>query len=289
MIAYDPSPEALLQPELHETLLREGASYTRVQLAVEFARLAYLRFDVDASEHMVLAQVLKSVGYDELQCFVARDTDTQAFAAYNASQNQVIVAFRGTQSSAPRDWLMDARFLMRPLRGEIKVHSGFDDAWRSVASMIRPWLAVPLTHGAHLCLCGHSLGAAIATRAALELPCECLVTIGSPRVGNTAFAASVKSGVRELHRFVNCCDVVTHVPPSIPPLLSYAHAGEAHTIDRHGGLMNGSSNALTQDNDCSRARDEWFAGTPPAPPGKSRVMLRDLADHAPINYLRALF
>jgi Lipase (class 3) len=286
VLAYDPTSEALLQPELHETLLREGMSYSIVQLAAEFARLAYLRFDVNASDHMELTQTLKSVGYNELQCFVALDTDTQAFAAYNATANQVIVAFRGTQSTAPRDWLMDARFLMRPLRGAAQVHSGFDDAWRSVAGMLRRWLAVPLTRGARLCLCGHSLGAALATRAALELPCVSLITMGSPRVGNAAFAENVKSSVRELHRFVNCCDVVAHVPPS---LLGYAHAGQTHYIDRHGMLINGEANTLSQERDSTLAREEWLTGFPPAPPGKSRMLLRDLADHAPINYLRALF
>jgi Lipase (class 3) len=285
MIAYDPTPEALLQPELLEPLFRENTSYTMVQLAVECARLAYLRFDVDATEHLVLTEALKSVGYDELQCFVAQDTDTQAFAAYNASANQVIVAFRGTQSNAPRDWLIDARFVLKPLRGAMQVHSGFDDAWRSVASMVRRWLAVPLTRGARLCLTGHSLGAALATRAALELPCVWLVTMGSPRVGNAAFAENVMSGVREVHRFVNCCDVVTQVPPP----LGYTHAGETRYIDRHGLLIAGEVSLTSQDSDRALASAEWITGNPPAPPGKTRMMLRDLADHAPINYLRALF
>ncbi len=285
MIPYDPSSDALLQPELHEPLFREGVAYTLEQLAAECARLAYLRYDVDATEHLVLTTALSRVAYHELQCFVAPETDTQAFAAYNATSNHVILAFRGTQNNTPRDWVTDMRFALRTLRGPQQVHSGFDEAWRSVAAMIRHWLAVPLTKGAHLCLTGHSLGGALATRASLELPCDTLVTLGAPRAGNAAFADAVSKGVRDVHRFVNCCDVVPHVPPPV----GYAHAGEVRYIDRHGLLTKGEVSTLSQEGDQAMARTEWIAGMPSAPPGRTRVLMRELADHAPINYLRALF
>jgi predicted lipase len=216
-------------------------------------------------------------------------THTQAFAAYNASTNHVVVAFRGTQSDSAKDWVTDARFITTSLHAEQKVHSGFLQAWLSVAPMLRHWLATPLTQGATVTVCGHSLGAALATIAALELPCDSLVTLGSPRVGNQAFANRVLSSVREVLRLVNCCDVVTMVPPPIALTGGYAHVGEAAYIDRHGMMVQGVVNDIAQEADRNRARGEWLLGQPAALPGKGRVMLRELADHAPINYLRALF
>ena len=76
---------------------------------------------------------------------------------------------------------------------------------------------------------GHSLGAAMATLMAARHPQAELVTFGSPRVGDEAFAAQFED--RDVRRYVDCNDVVTMVPPG---LIGYVHAGEMHYIDRFG-------------------------------------------------------
>jgi triacylglycerol lipase len=77
---------------------------------------------------------------------------------------------------------------------------------------------------------GHSLGAALATLAADRFPAAAGVcTIGSPRVGDRAFAAEfdARFGARAL-RFVNDTDIVTHVPTPFPA--PYEHVGQLRQI-----------------------------------------------------------
>ena len=66
-----------------------------------------------------------------------------------------------------------------------------------------------------LVFAGHSLGAAVATLAAsmFQGSQPTLVTFGSPRVGDADFVAGL-ARVTPL-RHVECCDIVTRVPPEI--------------------------------------------------------------------------
>jgi triacylglycerol lipase len=106
-----------------------------------------------------------------------------------------------------------------------------------------------------------------------------LITLGSPRVGDVDFVNSI-AGV-ETHRIVNCCDLVTRVPPRViyehtPGLIFVAH--DATLLQDH------SASAIDLDRHLGRgdyfARHALRLGNAPA---------RDLADHAPVNYLRAFF
>jgi len=83
-------------------------------------------------------------------------------------------------------------------------------------------------------------------------------------------------------RYVDCCDTVTRVPPETP---WYTHVGATVYIDSGGQLRT----SITQEKieaDRTMARNEylrdeaWRTGA---------VLVRDLADHASINYERALF
>jgi hypothetical protein len=83
-------------------------------------------------------------------------------------------------------------------------------------------------------------------------------------------------------RVVHCCDVVTELPPA---LLGFVHGGELIYIDRDGTRHPGAAPALI-DSDRQLARLDYLAryafraGT---------LLARDLADHAPINYVRAFW
>jgi pimeloyl-ACP methyl ester carboxylesterase len=65
-------------------------------------------------------------------------------------------------------------------------------------------------HADNLLMTGHSLGAALATLAALDFPTAKLINFGSPLVGDAGFAAQFID--REVARYVHCCDVITRVP-----------------------------------------------------------------------------
>jgi hypothetical protein len=197
---------------------------------------------------------------------------------------------------------------------------------------------------------GHSLGAALATLAAVDTTPARLVTFGSPRVGDEAFRA-LFAGL-EVRRFVDCCDVVSRVPPERfdaahlarlleelgvpgPSLIGrtlrwlklnaqFAHVSAAHYIDRNGLLTETPSDKKqAADQEIARkeypytlrhSRDQLVAllnslltssaglrSVPDLPRVTRKVLggvfnlvrgdpvpLRDLADHAPINYLSGI-
>lgn len=131
---------------------------------------------------------------------------------------------------------------------------------------------------------GHSLGAAIATLAANEVknrlptvPVEPkLITFGSPAVGDAAFAASSTGFLIERH--VNCCDLVPRLPPEIT---GFVHVGNKIYYDNSGSLDTSPSSQQFIDRISARIRfvaDYAF--------DINAVKCRDLADHAPINYVR---
>jgi hypothetical protein len=190
----------------------------------------------------------------------------------------------------------------------------------------------------------------LATLAAVDTAPARLVTFGSPRVGDEAFRA-LFAGLT-VRRFVDCCDVVSRVPPErfdaahLGRLLEelgvpgpsfigrtlgwlkvnaqFAHVSTARYINRNGHVMETPSDA-EQAADQEIARKEYpytprqtrdqlvalvnslltsSAGLPSVPDlqqvtGKllrgvfnlvrgDPVPLRDLADHAPINYFSGI-
>ena len=153
-------------------------------------------------------------GYD-LAFFAERST--HAFLA--ARDDHCIVAFRGTDDA--EDVLTDLRIKL----GEGDVHSGFERALDLVWTEVVDHLA-----GRRAWFCGHSLGAALATLAAVRHNAtEALYTYGSPRVGNKAFAEAFDVPA---WRFVNNNDAVAHLPPPKP----YIHVGRLMHFDQEGRL-----------------------------------------------------
>jgi hypothetical protein len=174
--------------------------------------------------------------------------------------------------------LTDANALLTPWPESAGlVHAGFAAAMRAVLPELRRWLE-PQPCAGKLLVTGHSLGAALATLAASVLQPSLTVTLGSPRVGDRAFAATVTS---ELVRIVGCCDAVTDLPPPIV----YCHVGPTTYVTHDGRQVVEPSPAFMR-TDRLRGRTQYFLRHAWK---KGAVMVRDFADHAPINYARAFF
>jgi hypothetical protein len=209
-----------------------------------------------------------------------------------------------------------------------------------------------------LLITGHSLGAGLATLVAATRRDRQprLITFGSPRVGDADFGSLIDSD--SVARFVNCCDLVTRVPPEkfdarhigpllgdltgervlslglaqvIPAVLSvagieptFADVGPPRYASAAGKLADGiTDDAMKEDRKEARAQSRethhvptlhWDAllsglrdlggavgagqsvreglhsvGARLLPGGRgATVPLRDLADHAPINYVSAM-
>jgi hypothetical protein len=281
-IEYDPSRSALYTPEKRETIFEAGQSYSLLQVAIEGARLAYFRAEQSASEQQRLANALARVGFGGLKLFGVSETGTQGFGAYRPADRTVLVGFRGTQPDELIDLLTDVTALPVPWTESAgRVHAGFAKAARSVVPQVRDWLGAEYPDRSALLLTGHSLGAALATLTASVLRPTMLITLGSPRVGDAAFAASV-AGI-EGARIVDCCDDVTEVPLEAP---AYTHIRPPTYVTKDGVRIENPGAGIV-DADRRRGRMEYFMNY--AWKIGKNVFLRGLADHAPINYARAFF
>jgi hypothetical protein len=282
VIAYDASRAALYTPEKQETRFESGTNYSPVQLAVEAARLAYYRAESSVAELQRLTAALSRVGFSAPTMFIDADTGAEGFGTVRPTDGQALLALRGTQ---PGDWADVASDLKAGLvawpESSGRVHEGFATATRALLPRIRQWLEQERVDRAKLIIAGHSLGAAMATLAASVLCPGWLVALGSPRVGDAAFIATVQP--MNMQRIVNCCDIVTEVPPVIG---GYTHLRSCTYLTRNAEvLMNPGRAGVVVDQIMGRATYLWRH----AWKLHSSVLARELADHAPCNYARAFF
>lgn len=271
-IPYETSRTALFSPERMPTIFVRGTEYDDATLCAEASRLAYIRFNEDETEQQRLARSLALVGFTDVS--VRSEAGTQVVVASDIDRKRTLVIFRGTQPDDISDITTDVEFLRCDWRGGGSVHRGFATAYDS----IHGWLdqQVKHTEPIQMLITGHSLGAALATLAASIYPAAHLYTFGSPRVGDGEFADSFVS--RTVARFVNCADLVTRIPPEP---MGYQHVGTERYIDRSGTLRL-TMDAVQKFEDAAIARVEYIASSAWRP---GSVAVRDLADHAPINYV----
>lgn len=275
---YDPTRLALFHPErsppLDPALLVPGSD----GLAAELARLAYLRFEDDPAP---LRAALAALGLTDHGLFHDPQVGSQGYAALDGA-GTAWLAFRGTQPDSLKDLATDARAWPREWPGGGRVHAGFARAWLggggddALAGQVGRWLADKAP--ARIVATGHSLGGALATLLAAGDERAELVTFGSPRVGDRAFAA--RFGGRIARRHADCCDLIARIPPE--PF--YAHVGTLHYADRHGRLHVAPDAAVIAAD--RRAGSLGYLRSHAWRPGT--VLLRSLADHAPVNYISAV-
>jgi hypothetical protein len=295
---YSSKAADLFHPELRPPLfLQPGLRWNAPALCAELSRLAYFHFEEKSVHETEVRDACKAVGLQPAKFFNDPDTNTQAFAVLRASDGHAFVAFRGTQPDKLRDCLTDAQALLQPWREAQRVHAGFLQAYRrsaikdGIEQQLQAWrrdypqLKVSYT--------GHSLGAALATLAAADAPGSTLMTFGSPRVGNDAFADSF-TGITAVSRYVDCCDVVTEVPIPIPLLLPYEHLAGRHYIDSHRKVWATQPDADVEQDRRSVGIDafalpQFFAAIHAAQHDTQQGEVpRLLSDHAIINYILPL-
>lgn len=154
----------------------------------------------------------------------------QVAEAVKAEQGRrCVVAFRGTTNTA--NWFADADAIMVPLLGNSSwcsgclVHEGFAQAYGELRAELLA--AIQELGCIQVGVTGHSLGAAVATlatmelRGALKIPTNPLITFGSPRVGDANFAREfrIKAGAQGLDipswRLVHYHDPVPRLAPAV--------------------------------------------------------------------------
>lgn len=232
---YDPSQTALYHPEALPSLLGSQPARDDLTLAVEAARLAYLRFEDVHTGRPALATLLSVQGFGQPVIFRDPATDSEGFGALR-KDGSALIALRGTQIDHINAVLSESQVVRMawPL-GSGKVHSGFANAALGLWPSIKKWLEETAHQRTSLTITGHSVGAAIATLLAEPANADFLVALGSPRVGDPDFTEHVSANTRlRVARLVDCCDVVTEL---VPASLGFEHIQGLGYIDRYGVIQ----------------------------------------------------
>jgi dienelactone hydrolase len=279
-LRYDASRQSLIHPGAAEDFFQLGPADTDAVLCAEMSRLAYVTQTDRLARYLERAgfRVIRALGYDQI--------GLQAFVATHAARHICVAAFRGTEPEDPSDLFADANFILADWHDPAghrlgRVHQGFAPLARNEAVFreLKAHLDT-LPPAMRVLLTGHSLGAALATLMASWTPRAALYTFGSPRVGDAGFARALTNPISV--RVVNCCDLVTRVPPATP--FGYEHVGRLIYINRHGDTQDApGANSIRTDRATAATqymvRHALLRGT---------VFSRDLADHAPINYISGM-
>ncbi|KAK4530730.1 hypothetical protein CCYA_CCYA05G1587 [Cyanidiococcus yangmingshanensis] len=216
---------------------------------------------------------------DEITCYkdterlmfvkhVGTDTEFYIWRSPSVEPNRRLVfAFRGTVQMSWRDFITDAKLNQVDFSEEsrvegARVHAGFAEAFRSIRDTVRRVVlhfvekcreeGTLSTEGLELFFTGHSLGAALATLAALDITRVLeergirtsqgtgkgvrirMYNFGSPRVGNAVFARTFNELVPDAYRVVNDADVVARLPRTLS--FDYHHIGSTVLVNADGKL-----------------------------------------------------
>ena len=280
-VLYSPTKQDLFFPARRGHFFESVPAGNDATECAEMCRLAHCRKEPSFSfDRDQVTAVLAMRGYT-VQFFESKGTPngmgTHCLLALNAARKLAITAFRGTDANDPTDIFEDGSVLQTRWAVGGMVHTGFAHALSHVQDeLLQALNALDAT----MFYTGHSLGAAMATLlASLRRP-DSLCTIGCPRVGNGEFVATL-AGVKS-SRFVDCCDIVTRVPPELDG--TYEHLGpplyiaEDRTVHADPGDAFIDSDRIRAAVDYTR-KYTWVLGNVP---------VRELADHAAINYVAAL-
>ncbi len=257
--------------------------------------------------------------------------DTQFLAIEDGEL--LIVAFRGTRLEGFKiplfksegfaanwgDVVTDARFRPALVEGDVLVHEGFLRAFRQIENAFSTVVDRALENGKAVWLCGHSLGAALATVAAYKYRdrAQGLYTFGSPRVGNGSFADRLMSDLKNICRFVHHRDIVTTAPPEgVPTTVSaaglreifkklskgapigYTHVGRLRFITGHKtwniqdgeealrGILALAEDAFSHAKEVAGILTNGFS---PIDPRTWPILADVVSDHAPVYYANKIF
>lgn len=229
---------------------------------------------------------IREWGFDRFRFFHSKHEmpfpldDTQAYVA--ASDNMIILAFRGTEPTNVRDWLSDVNAPAAPGPSQQGlVHLGFNQALDSVYPEIRDTIEEFRTDEQTLWITGHSLGGALAMLAGARMHFEepkllptGVYTFGQPRTCDATLADAYDTAFESrCFRFVNNNDVV----PTVPPEPLYRHVQSVRHLDADGRVHEDTTFLDTLGD-----RFEGFTADPLAPASDG------LRDHFIDNYVKVM-
>ncbi len=252
----------------------KGLSLTKAWWMAELCLLSYVR------ETDFIEDRLTRAGFTGMNL-----VDKAGFRALIAlAPHHAILTFRGTMFREPSNILADAKVrLVEDPRGG-QAHGGFSEAlnllWPDIEPRIR---AAARTR--RLWVTGHSMGAALATLAVRrDLPALGVGALGSPRVGDDAFARTQPPVPH--WRIVHQHDIVCYLPPP----WRYRHVGQVVHLTRTGEVRFGldavdriREGVRDRISTVLRGEGGWQSIL------KRAIGENALSDHAPVNYALRLW
>lgn len=151
------------------------------------------------------------------------EPEEEVFGFIAESQNEIVIAFRGTDSYKDNESDQDLYQVPYPfVKNGGKTHRGFTCIYQSTRDkLIGELNKLPKTK--KLLISGYSLGAALAVLAALDISVNTgfrypiVYTYGSPRTGDPYFASCYDQGVKNSFRIFNVHDIIPTIPAQAYP------------------------------------------------------------------------
>ncbi len=169
---------------------------------------------------MKASAMMSSAAYSKQTIY---EPSTETAVLSGERDGMVYLAFRGTDD--PKNWKTNVNIepsrVSWYVKGHVKAHTGFYRAYESVRNRVHNLLRYK-DASKPIVFCGHSLGGALATLAALDCVSSMVgrtvhvYTFGAPQVGDSAFIRAFNASVNQCVRVVNPHD-------KIPSVLSVAY------------------------------------------------------------------
>lgn len=202
---------------------KAGFTLPNAKALMWFTQLAY---EYQREQPAKIAAMKTAWKFDRIEAFESKKRwRYHTHGVIGERHDAVLLAFCGTDPPVFETVLTDLRLW----RTRQNVHSGFAEAAEApeVKAKVKEAIEASRSSGRPLLIAGHSLGASIASLAALQALDEkhaplAVYTYGMPRTGGAKFAARYQPLAETTYRLVNGVDVVPTVPPSI---ILYRHVG----------------------------------------------------------------
>ncbi len=218
------------QIRLYSTIRGSLSDYPLITRALLFAELSMISYLPPKQTE----KAAKRLGFDDVVFY--NNDGSQAYSF--ANDNDIVIAFRGTEPNEWNDIKADLNVAKVLAETVGRVHRGFkkevDDLWPMLKEMLSQ---DQQTLDKNLWFTGHSLGGAMAAICAgrcllshIKTSPEQIHTFGSPRIGTRRYVNHAKI---DFYRWVNNNDVVTRAPPA---WLGFRHAGKEMYLDSQGHL-----------------------------------------------------
>jgi hypothetical protein len=157
------------------------------------------------------------------------ETFANGFVGYDSDVNKIVLSFAGTNPIRIKNWIDDLDFFKTKFTGygnviinctDCEVHEGFYRTYMSVADQVRSAVNQFMNDhpDAPIVVTGHSLGAAIAQHAAMDMTImgynvESLYNFGQPRTGEEKFSSYSFDILKDkIFRITHHKDPVPHLP-----------------------------------------------------------------------------